>query len=256
MKTKRWWLEKILLFFFFFFFHAKQKLETEVLPSRIERSRSSAKQKLGQDLPQREGESGTGRKAARNRPNSSHSRFPPLPAFPPFVAARNDDEQCANAEGFPRKRLFALSEGKYEYHRFVRTLTLLPREPFRFTCPPPLLPRLFSSLSERARPVGVGNDKCLPQVSGKHRRHDKCIAFRRSSLSLDEKQPVSLESANPTLRASKLSSTVKFELIDTFCGYLLPDSKGGGGIILFIVGTILLLFARRSNRIDGKLIIM
>lgn len=137
MKTKRWWLEKILLFFFFFFFHAKQKLETEVLPSRIERSRSSAKQKLGQDLPQREGESGTGRKAARNRPNSSHSRFPPLPAFPPFVAARNDDEQCANAEGFPRKRLFALSEGKYEYHRFVRTLTLLPREPFRFTCPPP-----------------------------------------------------------------------------------------------------------------------
>lgn len=122
--------------------------------------------------------------------------------------------------------------------------------------PPPLLPRLFSSLSERARPVGVGNDKCLPQVSGKQRRHDKCIAFRRSSLSLDEKQPVSLESANPTLRASKLSSTVKFELIDTFCGYLLPDSKGGGGIILFIVGTILLLFARRSNRIDGKLIIM
>lgn len=136
MKTKRWWLEKILLFFFFFFFHAKQKLETEVLPSRIERSRSSAKQKLGQDLPQREGESGTGRKAARNRPNSSHSRFPPLPAFPPFVAARNDDEQCANAEGFPRKRLFALSEGKYEYHRFVRTLTP-PSWTFSVHLPPP-----------------------------------------------------------------------------------------------------------------------
>lgn len=102
--------------------------------------------------------------------------------------------------------------------------------------PPPPLPRLFSSLSERARPVGVGNDKCLPQVSGKHRRHDKCIAFRRSSLSLDEKQPVSLESANPTLRASKLSSTVKFELIDTFCGYLLPDSKGGGGDNLIYCG--------------------
>lgn len=114
--------------------------------------------------------------------------------------------------------------------------SLLPREPFRFTCPPPLLPRLFSSLSERARPVGVGNDKCLPQVSGKQRRHDKCIAFRRSSLSLDEKQPVSLESANPTLRASKLSSTVKFELIDTFCGYLLPDSKGGGGDNLIYCG--------------------
>lgn len=99
--------------------------------------------------------------------------------------------------------------------------------------------------SERARPVGVGHDKCLPQVSGKQRRHDKCIAFLRSSLSLDEKQPVSLESANPMLRASKLSSTVKFELIDTFCGYLLPDSKGG---ILFIVGRGSDCFSLRVDR--------
>lgn len=86
---------------------------------------------------------------------------------------------------------------------------------------PSLLVHLFSS---KCGPVGVANDKCLPQVSGKQRRHDKCIAFHYSSVRLDEKQPVSPESAKPRLRlksGSKLSSTVKLELMDT----ILPISS-------------------------------
>lgn len=233
------------LFFSFFL-----SCETEVRPSRIERSRRLGKQKLGQDLPQRGTKGRAARKAARNRRNSSVRLTLVFLLFPhSLLLWRPTMMNNAATPKDSQKAVVRFVGGKIWIPSFRSNPHPPPSRTFSVHLPFPSLSRLFSSFSkrasERARPVGVGHDKCLPQVSGKQRRHDKCIAFLRSSLSLDEKQPVSLESANPMLRASKLSSTVKFELIDTFCGYLLPDSKGG---ILFIVGRGSDCFSLRVDR--------
>lgn len=232
------------------FFSFFLSCETEVRPSRIERSRRLGKQKLGQDLPQRGTKGRAARKAARNRGNSSVRLTLVFLLFPhSLLLWRPTMMNNAATPKDSQKAVVRFVGGKIWIPSFRSNPHPPPSRTFSVHLPFPSLSRLFSSFSkrasERARPVGVGHDKCLPQVSGKQRRHDKCIAFHRSSLSLDEKQPVSLESANPMLRASKLSSTVKFELIDTFCGYLLPDSKGG---ILFIVGRGSDCFSLRVDR--------
>lgn len=82
---------------FSFFSHAKQKLSvrgSSYYSRRETRPRpSSTKGESGESAAQLE--------EPTKFVCSAHSRFPPrFPAFPPFVAAHND-EQCGNAEGFP-----------------------------------------------------------------------------------------------------------------------------------------------------------
>lgn len=130
--------------------------ETEKLRSSpFERSRTSAKQKLGQDLPQR-GTKGRAPPLEKRGTDeirlfgslsfSSSSRIPSFCGGPQWWTMRR-------RRRIPRKRLSALSEGKYEYHHPF-ALSFEPHPPpaptFSVHLPPPSLTRLFSSFSKRA----------------------------------------------------------------------------------------------------------
>lgn len=83
--------------FFLFFLHAKQKFALRGSSALVGQTETRPRPSSTRN----EGESGTkSGEEPRKFVCSTHSRFPPLPAFPPFVAAHND-EQCGNAEGFP-----------------------------------------------------------------------------------------------------------------------------------------------------------
>lgn len=97
MTTRKGSLKRFSIFLFF-------SCETEALRSRIELLLSYTRRETRPRPSSTKGESGESA-AQLEEPTkfvcSAHSRFPPrFPAFPPFVAAHND-EQCGNAEGFP-----------------------------------------------------------------------------------------------------------------------------------------------------------
>lgn len=192
--NERWlekdhWKDSPLSFFF--------SCETEALRSRIGLYCSrTLGEKLGQDLPQRRGRAERAPHNSRNRRNSCvRLTLVFLLVFPhSLLLWRPTMMNNAATPKDSREAVVCFVGGKIwmPSFLFVRTLDP-PPPPFRFTCPPL---RLFSSFGKgrkrdlsELRTINV----CL-KFPGKQRRHDKCIAFHRSSVSLDEKQPVSLES--------------------------------------------------------------
>lgn len=181
---------------FSFFSHAKQKLSVR---GSSYYSRTLG-EKLGQDLPQRRGRAERAPHNSRNRRNSSvRLTLVFLLVFPhSLLLWRPTMTNNAATPKDSRKAVVCFVGGKIWMPSFLFVRTLdpppPPREPFRFTYPPL---RLFSSFSKGSKRDLRTINVCL-KFPGKQRRHDKCIAFHRSSVSLDEKQPVSRKASSVT----------------------------------------------------------
>lgn len=133
------------------FFSFFLSCETEVRPSRIERSRRLGKQKLGQDLPQRGTKGRAARKAARNRRNSSVRLTLVFLLFPhSLLLWRPTMMNNAATPKDSQKAVVRFVGGKIWIPSFRSNPHPPPSRTFSVHLPLPSLSRLFSSFSKRA----------------------------------------------------------------------------------------------------------